>query len=197
MRVLIADDDIVLRHALRVNLEKWGYEVVECVDGVEARAVLQESSPPPVAIIDWQMPGVDGPTLCHELRNTPSLSSMYVILLTANNRREDIISGLESGADDYLAKPCDWKELEARLRIGVRIVALQQALTARVAELQDALANVRRLSGLLPICSYCKRIRDDGDYWQQMEAYVAEHTDAEFSHGVCPTCLESQLEAHT
>ena len=196
MRVLIADDDVVLRHALKVSLEKWGYEVIACADGAEARAVLKESSVP-LAIIDWQMPGVDGPTLCQELRNTPDLSSMYVILLTANSRREDVISGLESGADDYLAKPCDWKQLQARLRIGSRIVTLQQALTARVQELQDALANVQRLSGLLPICSYCKRIRDDSDYWQQMEAYVAQHSEAEFSHGICPTCLESQLEVHS
>jgi phosphoserine phosphatase RsbU/P len=195
MRLLIADDDVVLRHALRTYLEQWGYEVVECADGIEASAALQDA--PPIAIIDWQMPGVDGPTLCQEIRNSPTLSSMYVILLTANTSREDVISGLESGADDYLAKPCDWKELQARLRIGERIVTLQQALTAKVHELQEALANVRRLSGLLPICSYCKRIRDDRDYWQQMEAYVVEHTDAEFSHGICPTCLASELEVNT
>jgi DNA-binding response OmpR family regulator len=194
VHVLIADDDVVLRRALRVHLEKWGYDVVECADGAEAWAALQGPSAPPMAIIDWQMPGVDGPTLCHELRSTPDLSAMYVILLTSNSRREDVISGLESGADDYITKPCDWNELHARLRIGNRIVGLQHALTGRVAELQEALANVRQLSGLLPICSYCKRIRDDQDYWQQMESYVAQHSGAQFSHGICPHCLESQLE---
>jgi phosphoserine phosphatase RsbU/P len=196
MRILIADDDIVLRHALRVQLQKSGYDVIECADGAKAWAVLQDQ-PPPMAIIDWQMPGLDGPTLCQEVRNTPALSSMYVILLTANTRREDVISGLESGADDYIVKPYDWKELQARLRIGNRIVTLQRVLTARVEELQEALANVRRLGGLLPICSYCKRVRDDGDYWKQIEAYVAEHSEAEFSHGICPTCLESELEVNS
>jgi DNA-binding response OmpR family regulator len=196
MRVLIADDDPVLRHALRARLERWAYTVVECADGAQAWTALQCAAAPPLAIIDWQMPGFDGPTLCQELRSRPALSSMYVILLTANSRREDVVSGLESGADDYIVKPFDWNELHARLRIGTRIVGLQQALTARVSELQAALSNVRRLSGLLPICAYCKRIRGDKDYWQQIEQYVSEHTEAQFSHGICPECIPQVLESN-
>jgi DNA-binding response OmpR family regulator len=193
MRVLIADDDVVLRHLLKTQLERWSYEVVECVDGAQAWRELQSTSPPPIAIIDWNMPGIDGPTLCQELRERPSLSGMYVILLTSNQERKDVIAGLESGADDYITKPFDWAELRARLRIGSRIVGLQLALGARVAELQSALANVRQLSGLLPICAYCKRIRDDADYWQQIEQYLVEHSDAQFTHGICPECLDIQL----
>lgn len=196
MRVLIADDDVVLRRAVRAHLERWSFEVVECADGVEALEALQQPGPPPMAVVDWQMPGLDGPTLCEELRALPSLSSMYVIMLTSNSTREDVVSALERGADDYLVKPCDWNELRARLRIGARIVTLQQSLTARVSELQDALGNVRRLSGLLPICAYCKRIRDDKDYWQQIEHYLAERSDAQFSHGICPQCLTVQLCEH-
>jgi len=194
MRVLIADDDRVLRHALRVQLEGWGYEVVACADGTCASEALRAPSAPALAIVDWQMPGVDGPTLCQELRLTPERSGMYVILLTGNTAPEDIVSGLESGADDYITKPFDWNELRARLRIGTRIVGLQRALRARVAQLQDALDNVRRLSGLLPICSYCKRIRDDQDYWMQIDQYVAERSEAEFTHGICPTCVVTHFE---
>ncbi len=193
MRILIADDDIVLRHALRVHLERWSYSIVECGDGGEAWEVLQGSTPPPLAIVDWNMPGIDGPTLCQRLRDVPSLSAMYVILLTSNQDRKDIIAGLESGADDYITKPCDWNELRARLRIGERIVGLQQTLAARVAELQEAIVDVRKLSGLLPICAYCKRIRDDKNYWQQIEKYLGERSEAQFSHGICPECLEEHL----
>jgi DNA-binding response OmpR family regulator len=194
MRILIADDDVVLRHALRVHLERWSYEVVECADGAAAWQVMHEPSPPPMAIMDWNMPGVDGPTLCQEARETPSLSGMYVILLTSNGSKRDMITGLQSGADDYIIKPFDWDELQARLRIGNRIVSLQQALGTRVNELQQALSNVRALSGLLPICAYCKRIRDDKDYWRQIESYLAERSDARFSHGICPECLEKHVD---
>lgn len=193
MRVLIADDDTVLRHSLKVHLERWSYDVVECGDGGQAWQELQSSNPPPLAIIDWNMPGIDGPTLCQELREQPALSGMYVILLTSNQDTKDVIAGLESGADDYITKPFDWGELRARLRIGSRIVGLQLALGSRVAELQAALANVRQLSGLLPICAYCKRIRDDADYWQQIEQYLVEHSEAQFTHGICPECFDVQL----
>jgi phosphoserine phosphatase RsbU/P len=195
MKVLIADDDVVLRHSLKVHLERWEYEVSECADGRQAWKAMQSIDAPSVAVIDWNMPGMDGPTICQELRETPSLSAMYVILLTSNAEQKDVIAGLESGADDYITKPFDWGELRARLRIGTRIVSLQQALAARVSELQVALANVRQLSGLLPICAYCKRVRDDKDYWQQIEQYVGDHSQAEFSHGICPDCLDVQLSA--
>src|SRR5687767_5053497 len=169
MQALIADDDPVLRHALKTRLEQWAYDVVQCRDGVEARTCLRRDPAPSVAVIDWEMPGIDGPALCRELRDGPTPSTTYVILLTGKESREDVISGLESGADDYIKKPVDWGEFRARLAIGVRTVALQQALAARVSELQDALAKVRSLSGMLPICAYCKRIRDDQQYWQKIE----------------------------
>ena len=193
MRVLIADDDLVLRHSLKVHLERWSYQVTECADGHQAWAALQSDDRPLLAIFDWNMPGMDGVDLCRQIRTIPALTGMYVILLTSNQDQKDIIAGLESGADDYITKPFHWDELRARLRIGCRIVGLQQTLAARVEELQDALANVKKLSGLLPICAYCKRIRDNQDYWTQVEKYLAENSEAQFSHGICPDCLNQQL----
>jgi sigma-B regulation protein RsbU (phosphoserine phosphatase) len=190
MRVLIADDDAALRHGLRVQLQKWGYEPIVCEDGLSARDVLLGDDPPPMAILDWSMPGADGVALCREIRESPALSAMYVILLTAHDTRDAMVAGLSGGADEYVTKPFDWGVLQARIKIGARITTLQQTLSQRVDELQKALTMVKQLSGLLPICSYCKRIRRDGDYWQQLEAYVAEHSEAEFSHGVCPECFE-------
>jgi DNA-binding response OmpR family regulator len=195
MRILIADDDPVQRHAIRTQLGKWNYQPVVCTDGKQAWQALQEASPPLLAIFDWNMPGKDGVDLCRDIRGVPALAGMYVILLTSNQDQKDIVAGLESGADDYITKPFHWDELRARLRIGSRIVKLQQTLAARVEELQDALGNVKKLSGLLPICAYCKRIRDNQDYWTQVEKYLADKSEAQFSHGICPDCLRDQLAA--
>jgi DNA-binding response OmpR family regulator len=190
VRILIADDDSALRHGLFTHLLRWGYEPTVCADGTEARIALRSGHPPPLALLDWNMPGVDGLELCRDIRSAPDLASMYVVLLTAHTRREEMVAGLDCGADEYMVKPVDWELLRVRLQVGARIVTLQQSLAQRVRELQSALDTVKVLSGLLPICSYCKRIRDDNDYWQQLECYVSEHTNAQFSHGICPSCFE-------
>ena len=106
----------------------------------------------------------------------------------------DIVQGLRAGADDYITKPVDREEFEARLQVASRIVGLQQRLSDRVTELEVALTRVRQLQGLLPICAYCKRIRDDQNYWNQVETYLAEHTDVQFSHGICPSCFERVIQ---
>jgi DNA-binding response OmpR family regulator len=190
MRVLLADDDAALRHGLGVQLQRWGYEPIACVDGTEARAILQGEDPPPLAILDWSMPGADGVTLCREIRATPDLAATYVVLLTARDTRDEMVAGLDGGADEYIIKPFDWAVLRARVNTGARIATLQQNLAQRVRELQSALDMVNKLSGLLPICSYCKRIRKEENRWQQLETYLSEHSEAEFSHGVCPDCYE-------
>ena len=113
--------------------------------------------------------------------------------MTAKVRTRDIVTGLEAGADDYIVKPFNREELRARVRVGVRMLELQAILADRVRELEDALVRVKQLQGLLPICSYCKKVRDDRNYWQQVEAYIEGHSDAKFTHGICPECREKYV----
>lgn len=129
MRVLIADDDIVLRHALTVRLTEWGYEPVVCVDGGEARRVLFGPDAPPIAILDWNMPCIEGLAICSELRKHPNTASTYVIMLTGKNTKEDVLAALDGGVDEYVVKPFDWRELRARVANGARIARLQQTVT--------------------------------------------------------------------
>jgi DNA-binding response OmpR family regulator len=149
---------------------------------------LRNATSPTLAILDWMMPEIDGPEVCRRVRAELPLANMYLLLVTAREGRGDVVAGLEAGADDYIIKPFDPDELRARVAVGVRVLSLQQKLAERVAELQDALSNVKQLRGLLPICSYCKRIRGDDQYWQQVEGYIADHSEAQFSHGICPSC---------
>jgi phosphoserine phosphatase RsbU/P len=191
MQLLIAEDDAVSRRMLEVTCRSWGFDVLAVEDGEAAWRALQAENAPPLALLDWMMPGIDGVEVIRRTRTQQSSRPVYIILLTARSSREDIVNGLLAAADDYVTKPFDRQELHARLQVGVRIVRLQLDLAARVAELEEALGRVKKLQGLLPICSYCKRIRKDENYWQRVESYIEEHSEAEFTHGVCPQCYET------
>jgi DNA-binding response OmpR family regulator len=194
MKILIAEDDLTSRRILEAILAKWNYEVIATSDGLEAWQALQTENAPPIAIIDWMMPGMDGVDFCRKIRQTQTLTPTYIILLTSKAQQEDVVAGLEAGANDYIRKPFEREELRARIRVGERVVELQAALADRVKMLEEAIIKIKTLQGLLPICSYCKKIRNDQDYWQQIETYVAEHTQAEFTHGICPDCLEKHIK---
>ena len=193
MRVLIADDEATTRHLIQGTLGKWGFEVLAAEDGTEALDIIKGPNPPEIVLLDWVMPGVDGLEVCRRVRAALLDAPTYIILITARGGLENVVQGLEAGADDYVTKPFDPRELRARLHAGARVVQLQKALLERNHELEDALKRVKQLQGLLPICSYCKKIRNDRNYWEQVDAYVASHSEAQFSHGVCPDCFEVHL----
>ena len=193
MRVLIAEDDPVSRRLLQDNLVKWGYDVLAACDGLEAWQILQYTCAPNLAILDWMMPRMDGIEVCTKVREAFGSQPVYIILLTARVGKQDLVDGLETGADDFLTKPFDPQELRARVQAGARVVQLQSNLADRVKELEDALFQVNQLQGLLPICSYCKSIRDDQNYWQKVENYIAQHSEAQFTHSICPDCLEKAV----
>ena len=139
MRILIADDSVVSRHLLDATLRKWGYEVVVACDGNEAWQILQANDAPEMAILDWMMPGMTGPEVCRKVREIAKEKDIYtyILLLSSKSEREDLIEGMESGADDYLTKPFDQHELKVRLRPGTRIIELQQELISAREELRD------------------------------------------------------------
>jgi phosphoserine phosphatase RsbU/P len=175
MKILIAEDDIVCRMILAATLEMLGHEVVQVENGREAWEAIQREYFP-VLISDWMMPGLDGLALTELIRSRSGARYTYVILLTALGGRSNYLATMDAGVDDFLTKPVDEEQLAARIRVAERIVGLQ--------------AQVKQLAGLLPICMYCKNIRDDQDYWQRIEGYISQHSEARFSHGICPECYE-------
>jgi DNA-binding response OmpR family regulator len=190
MKILIAEDDITSRSLLKVLLTKSGHEVVATENGAEAWQAMQQPDAPPLAILDWLMPEMDGIDVCRRVRALETDRPPYIIMLTTKGEKTDIVAGLEAGADDYLPKPYDSGELHARIDVGRRLIDMQTILVGKIEELREALDHIKTLQGILPICSFCKKIRDDQGYWSQVEGYISKHTDAQFSHGICPECLK-------
>ena len=190
--VLIADDDKVTLNVLNDALTRAGYDVITATDGDQAWKKLQQS-PAQLAVLDWLMPGMEGIEICQRAAKEPKLANRYFILLTGKDKTDDLVEGLQSGASDYLRKPFHEAELLARVEVGMRFIKLQKKLAERVEEMEKALATVRRLEGLLPICSYCKRIRNEQDYWERVDNYISQHANVRFSHNICPDCYEKHV----
>src|SRR4029450_9275873 len=136
MRALIADDDPVAAVAVSRSMSNWGFETTIVHDGLAAWDHLNSGNPPSLALVDWEMPGLEGPELCRRVRSDAARAHLYIVLLTARNSSTDLIAGLEAGADDYLIKPVDLNELRARIQVGVRVVSLQVRIAERVTSLR-------------------------------------------------------------
>jgi len=190
MKILIAEDDYTSRLMLQVILEKWKYKVVVAEDGTEAMKELEHKEQPQIAILDWEMPVMDGLEVCQKIRALDRDNPIYIIMLTGRNTTKDIVHGLNAGADDYITKPFDENELRARVRVAERMVRIQESLTNTVEELRQALEHVDTLQGILPICMHCHGIRSDDEAWYKLEKYIENNTMAKFSHSICPDCLE-------
>jgi phosphoserine phosphatase RsbU/P len=196
MRILIAEDDITSRSMLAAVLKKSGHEVVETANGLEAWEMFQKPDAPRLVILDWMMPLMDGFEVLRRIRTRETTGTAdaaterpYIIMLTTRSEKTDVIAGLNIGADDYLAKPFDAGELRARVEAGRRLLEMQEQLAEQIRQLRQALDHIKTLQGILPICSFCKKIRDDQGYWNQVEAYISLHSDALFSHSICPECM--------
>jgi len=179
MKILIADDDPVSLKILQSALRSDGHEVIATTNGTEAWDRF-DLTPVRVVVSDWMMPGMDGLEFCRRVRARAKTEYPYFILLTANNTgRESLRAAMEAGCDDFLSKPLDREAIFMRLRVAARIL--------------DFTTQIRVLKELIPICMYCKKVRDDSDYWQQVDTYIHTCTGSNFSHGICPECLEKHL----
>jgi phosphoserine phosphatase RsbU/P len=190
MRILTAEDDFTSRAMLSALLKKNGHETLETINGLEALAALQKPNAPRLAILDWLMPEIDGIEVVRRVRARDTDQPPYLFLLTARGGKSNIAEGLGAGADDYLVKPFEPMELIARVEVGCRMIAMQDRLSDKMSELRDAINQIKTLSGIVPICAGCKKIRDDQGYWNQVETYVSAHSEAQFSHGLCPECIK-------
>jgi phosphoserine phosphatase RsbU/P len=179
MKILIAEDDPVSAKILQFTLENGGHEVTAVTSG-EAAWDAFHAEPTRVVISDWMMPDLDGLGLCGKIRARPRTDYTYFILLTAiHTGRENLRKAMNAGVDDFLTKPLDREAIMMRLRVAERIVEFTH--------------QIRQLKELIPICMYCKKVRDDSNYWQAVESYIAHHTGSSFSHGICPECFEKHV----
>jgi DNA-binding response OmpR family regulator len=179
MKILIAEDDPISSRVLQITLQHYGHDVITTPSG-DAAWELFDCEPVRCIVSDWMMPGIDGLELCRKVRARPKTDYTYFILLTAiNTGRDNLRMAMDSGIDDFLTKPLDREAILMRLRVAERILEFTK--------------QIRQLKELIPICMYCKRVRDDSDYWQQVESYIHTCTGSNFSHGICPTCYDEQV----
>jgi DNA-binding response OmpR family regulator len=174
---------------IQVCLEKWGYTVDSVADGQEAWDVLQKKNGPEVAILDWEMPEMDGLELCKRVKGLKRDNPIHVIMLTARDTQNDILVGFDAGADDYITKPFNDDELRARIRVAERIVRIQTSLHESLQELSYALDLVESLQSTVTICRNCQKIEGNDGKWYVLDSYVAKMEDYRFSPvDGCPGC---------
>ena len=223
--ILVVDDTPSALKLLTGTLAAKGYEVRAANSGELALASVA-LLPPELILLDISMPEMDGYEVCRRLKSREESRDIPIIFISALTELEDRVEGFRLGAVDYVTKPFQREELLARVRTHLELRRLNSALKQQTVELQKAnnrlqteisertavegelavkvtqleatLARVKQLEGIIPICMYCKKIRDDKDSWSQIESYITEHSEALFSHGVCPECrkkLEAEIES--
>jgi DNA-binding response OmpR family regulator len=189
-KILVVDDDPGIRLATVRLLGNAGYFVAEAETGTEGLRLVREMHPD-LVVLDVMLPDMHGHEVCRKIKTDRNLKDTYVLMASGHRTASDDQSeGLEIGADGYIARPVTNRELLARTQAIFRIINAERERDRLIGELQEALARIKTLSGLLPICCHCKKIRDDKGYWNQVEVYIRDHSNVEFSHSICPECME-------
>ncbi len=191
--ILVVDDSEINRDVVaELITSSFDCCIRQAGNGVEALEMIL-SSVPDLVLLDVNMPGMDGYQVCRAIRANQHTAEVPVIFLTGQRDSEFIVSGFEAGGSDYVLKPYESRELLARVHVHLELKRQRDELKRRNSELEATIARVKRLEGIIPICMYCKKIRNDDTMWQRFEQYIGEHLDAQFSHGVCPDCYEEQV----
>ncbi len=191
--VLVVDDTRINVDLLVLLLQKMNYIVCVAESGKEALQKIA-TNPPDLVLLDIMMPEMDGYETCRRIKSNPLSKHIPIIFITALNETKDKMKGFEVGGVDFITKPFEVQEVLARVKAQLTIQHLHRTLAAKNSELEKALAEVKSLQGIVPICSKCKKIRNDDGFWQRVEQYVSERTGAKFSHGYCPSCLQSEID---
>lgn len=194
--LLVTDNPEILRLSSEI-LRKAGYTVLEATTGKECLGSVNTNLPD-LVVLDTTLPDMTGNEVCRRIKNDERWEDIFVILASESRvSSERQAEGLDSGADAYIILPISNKEFLARVHAGERIKSAEDALREKereqeelVVQLREALSEIKTLKGFIPICASCKKIRDDEGYWDQLEAYISKHTDAKFTHGLCPECVE-------
>ncbi|HIJ40448.1 MAG TPA: response regulator [Deltaproteobacteria bacterium] len=190
IKLLVVDDDPDVLFATSRIVKSAGYEVFEASTGAECLEAAKKIRPD-LILLDVVLPDVNGPQLCKQIKSDPALKATFIVLISGSKTSSlEQADGLDEGADGYIARPISNRELKARVNAMVRILLAERERDDLIVQLKDAMAKVKQLSGFLPICSHCKKIRDDKGYWNQIEAYIGAHSEADFSHGICPDCAK-------
>jgi len=189
VKILIAEDEFTTRMLVQVSLENWGYRVESVADGHEAWSILKQKAAPHIAILDWEMPELDGLEVCRRIKEMGTENPPYIILLTARDQKKDIVKGFDAGADDYMTKPFNDNELIARVRVAERLVRTQTSLLESVTELKDVLNQLEMIQGGMEVCqSCCKVLSNTDNEWYSIQEVVKHHGDLRFIHSICPDC---------
>ena len=196
-RILVTDDDPESLLLMTLVLQNAGYEVLESKTGAECLNATMTHHPA-LVLLDVMLPDISGIEVCRQIKSSPGLEDTFVILTSGIRiSSEWQADGLNIGADGYIIKPISNKELVARVHSIERIKGAEDALRKKekeqqelISKLQAAAAEIKTLKGLIPICASCKKIRNDEGFWDQLETYFSKHTDALFTHGLCPDCAD-------
>ena len=189
--ILVVDDDPrALQLVGKLLSDELACDLCFATSGGEALEIM-ESLTPDLVLLDVNMPGMNGYEVCMSIRAKEEYRAIPVIFLTVERDPEHIVKGFEAGGTDYVGKPFESRELLARVRVQLELKLSRDELKRQKEELEATIARIRRLEGIITICTYCKKIRNEEDSWKEMETYIIDHSDALFSHGICPECFAS------
>lgn len=203
LTILVVDDLPTNLNLLRIVLEPEGYRILGATSGAAALQIMNRTLPD-LILLDVMMPDMDGFETCRQIKQNDLFQPVPVVFITARHDADALVAGFKAGGIDFLTKPFSREEVLTRVRVHIDNSRLQRSLLERNRELEtlngelvrrqqqleDALARIKTLKGLIPICSYCKKIRNDRGFWQQVELYVSQHSEADFSHSICPECIK-------